>query len=191
MARIAVILTPGFADWEYGLLGGTGRAFFGLDVQYFARAAGSFQSQGGLCVKVDQDFEALQRFRPGCIAVIGGSIWETPHAPNITRLLQALHEDGAAVAGICGGTLALARAGLLDEVRHTSNDLPFLEGNAPHYKGAGHFDGAPHAQSCGGVITAPGTAPASFTAAVFEAAGVTPDAVAQFLAMMAADHGCG
>ena len=33
----------------------------------------------------------------------------------------------SSVAGICGGTLALARAGLLNDVAHTSNDLAFLE----------------------------------------------------------------
>ena len=47
MAKVAVLLTQGFADWEYALIGGTGGPFYGLDIQYFAPVAGEIRSQGG------------------------------------------------------------------------------------------------------------------------------------------------
>ena len=48
---MAVVLTEGFADWEYALIGGIGGPFYGLDVQYFAPAAGPVHSQGGLAAE--------------------------------------------------------------------------------------------------------------------------------------------
>ncbi|WP_020591259.1 DJ-1/PfpI family protein [Kiloniella laminariae] len=188
MAKIAVLLTPGFADWEYALIAGTGGPFYGLDVRFFAPVTGDVQSQGGLTALVSQDLDALAAWQPAAVVVVGGMIWETDQAPDISDLLKAQHARGAAVAGICGGTLALARAGLLNDLRHTSNDPDFLTRNAATYAGSAHYVSSPCAVSADRVITAPGTAPASFTAEVFAAVGFAQEAVAQFKAMMAAEH---
>lgn len=188
MPKIAVVLTEGFADWEYGLIGGTGGPFYGLDVEYFAPAAGQISSQGGLRADLTQDLDDLARWQPDAVVVVGGMIWETDDAPDLRDLLVAQHSGGAVIAGICGGTLALARAGLLNDIAHTSNDPAFLARNAEGYAGAKHYIESPSAISQNRVVTAPGTAPATFAAAVFEGAGVDPDTVAQFRSMMAAEH---
>jgi hypothetical protein len=44
MSKIAILLTPGFADWEYALIAGTGGAFYGLDMQFFGAEAGMVHS---------------------------------------------------------------------------------------------------------------------------------------------------
>lgn len=44
MARVSLVLTPGFADWEYAFIAGTGSPFYGIDVRFFAPAAGQFHS---------------------------------------------------------------------------------------------------------------------------------------------------
>ena len=85
--------------------------------------------------------------------------------------------------------MALARAGMLDDIPHTSYDAGFLKQNAIHYGGAAHFLTSASAVSSGRVIPAPGTAPTRFTAAVFEAAGLPKETVEQFKGMMAAEHG--
>ena len=59
MGKIAVVLTQGFADWEYALIGGTGGSFYGLDVQYFSPEVGLLQSQGGLTATVSQNLDEL------------------------------------------------------------------------------------------------------------------------------------
>ncbi len=191
MARIAVVLTEGFADWEYALIGGTGGPFYGLDVAYFAPQPGALHSQGGLSVQVDRGLDSLVEWDPDVAVVVGGMIWESDAAPEIGALLRSLHAGGAAVAGICGGTLALARAGLLDRVRHSSNAPEFLVAHGGAYAGAARYVDSAAAVTDGRVITAPGTAPASFTAAVFEAAGLGVRAVAQFRSMLAAEHATG
>jgi putative intracellular protease/amidase len=188
MAKVAIVLTPGFADWEYALIGGTGGPFYGLDVQYFSPETGHLTSQGGLTAVVSQDLDALSAWQPSVIVVVGGMVWETDNAPNIGKFVKTMHERGTYIAGICGGTLALARAGLLNDVPHTSNNAVFLKQNVPGYTGDAHYQSSASAISSGRLITAPGTAPTSFTAAVFEASGLPKETVSQFKGMMAAEH---
>ena len=116
-------------------------------------------------------------------------IWERADAPDIRDFLLASRSSGAAIAGICGGTLALARAGLLDSVSHTSNSADFLQQNAVGYEGAALYRSSQVAVVADRIITAPGSAPVSFTGAVFEAAGLSSEIVSQFRSLLAAEHG--
>ncbi|XXJ19013.1 DJ-1/PfpI family protein [Desulfovibrio caledoniensis] len=191
MKKVAIILTQGFADWEYGLIAGAGGPFYGLEIRFFAPTAGEVRSMGGLSATIPDGVEAIREWSPGVIAVIGGTIWETDDAPVLDDLLLTHHSRGGVVAGICGGTLALARAGLLDDVRHTSNDADYLHRHAPGYAGSELFHPSPEAVVDNRVITAPGTAPVGFTTAVFESAGLVRDAVEAFRRMLAAEHAGG
>lgn len=188
MTKVAIILTQGFADWEYALLAGTGGSFFGLDVQFFAPESGEVRSQGGLVAIIPQKLDEITKWLPKAVVVVGGSIWESEDTPDIDELLQSQHSSGGIVAGICGGTLALARAKLLNETPHTSNSADFLNQNTKAYSGSGHYRESASAISENSIITAPGTAPVSFTAAIFEGVGLDQDAVLQFKKMMAAEH---
>ncbi|MHA6324337.1 DJ-1/PfpI family protein [Roseivivax sp. CAU 1753] len=186
--KIAILVSPGFADWEYALIAGTGGPFYGLEVDFYATEPGLVASQGGLMAQVSRGIDDLADAQPDVVVVVGGMIWETADAPDIAAPLRALHDRGAVIAGICGGTLALARAGLLDATPHTSNDLGFLATHARGYDVAARYRHSAAAVVSDRIITAPGTAPVSFTAAVFESAGLAPEAVSAFRAMMAAEH---
>lgn len=188
MPKIALILTPGFADWEYAYIAGTGGPFYSMDVGFFTPTPGEVVSQGGLATNVSRSTDEIDDWKPNVVAVIGGSGWARDGAPNIADVLTAQRERGATVAGICGGTLALARAGLLNGVRHTSNDPSFLTDNEPNYAGADRYEAVPSAVSDDRIVTAPGTAATSFAAKVFQAAGLDAETVEQFRAMTAAEH---
>lgn len=187
MTKIAIILTQGFADWEYALIAGLGGPFYGLDVQFFTPEAGEIRSQGGLTCIIPQNLDDLSKWSPTVIVVIGGMIWESKDAPDIKSYLQDHHNSGGSVAAICGGTLALARAGLLNEVPHTSNDMDFLSKNAIGYEGLEYFQDSAAAVSKNRIITAAGTAPVSFTTAIFESAGIDQNTAMQLKKMMAAE----
>lgn len=133
----------------------------------------------------------LADWRPEVLVVVGGTLWETERAPDISALLNEQFQRGATLAGICGGTLALARAGLLNGRAHTSNDAGFLTRHAEGYTGQRHFVASAAAVVDDRVITAPGSAPVSFTAAVFSAAGLDEETLRQFSAMLAAEHAVG
>ncbi|MEM8578928.1 MAG: DJ-1/PfpI family protein [Pseudomonadota bacterium] len=188
MSKIALLLTPGFADWEYAYIAGIGGPFYGLDVQFFALEPGDLTSQGGLAAHVTAAASEIEAFAPNVLAVIGGMIWDSAAAPDVSAPLKAQIAAGGTVAGICGGTLALARAGLLDEVAHTSNAADLLAEGVPAYAGAAHYVDSPRAIVAGQIITAPGTAAGSFAACIFTAAGLDADTTDQFRAMLAAEH---
>lgn len=145
-------------------------------------------SQGGLQASTDRSFDDLSSWEPDVVVVVGGMIWESSDAPDIRQLLTDLYDQGASVAGICGGTLALARSGLLDNVSHTSNNKAFLEDKADGYQGGARYIESPKAVSDTRLITAPGLAPVSFAAEVLAAAGLPPEAVSQFRMMLSAEH---
>lgn len=70
------------------------------------------------------------------LLVLPADTWFAGHvrALEIARALLTRHTP---VAGICGATYGLARAGLLDERRHTSNALDFLTSSG--YAGASRY----------------------------------------------------
>lgn len=133
----------------------------------------------------------LADWRPEVLVVVGGTLWETERAPDIRALLNEQLQRGATLAGICGGTLALARAGLLNGRAHTSNDAEFLTRNVEGYSGQRHYVASAVAVVDDRVITSPGSAPVSFTTAVFRAAGLDEETLRQFGAMLAAEHAVG
>jgi putative intracellular protease/amidase len=74
--------------------------------------------------------------------------------------------DTMLVAAICGATLGLANAGLLDKRLHTSNDPAVLKMFCPNYLGENHYVNEP-AVTAGNLITASGLAPVEFAYHVF------------------------
>ena len=80
--------------------------------------------------------------------------------------------QGVPVAAICGATAGLARAGLLDRRRHTSNAASYLKGTG--YAGAELYVDAP-AVCADGLITAGGMAPVEFAREIFAALALYED----------------
>jgi putative intracellular protease/amidase len=96
----------------------------------------------------------------------GADTWlNLEQGPVISRIAGFLG-NGITVAAICGATLGLANAGLLDNRRHTSNDLTALKMFCPNYRGECFYVNEP-AVTDGNLITASGLAPVEFAYQVF------------------------
>jgi putative intracellular protease/amidase len=186
MTTIATILTEGYADWEIGLLAGAARAYFGIDVLHTAPGGKPVLSAGGLVVMPDRPSEHLDSRSVDALVVVGGTAWVHEDAPDISRLLRRMRDADVLIAGICDGTRALARAGLLDEVGHTSNTPETLIETG--YGGRLLYWDVPHAVSAEGIVTAPGTAPVSFAAEVLAALGRGGSDLDFFQHLLAAEH---
>jgi putative intracellular protease/amidase len=65
----------------------------------------------------------------------GANTWDAPRHGAILDKARELLAVGATVCAICGATVALANARLLDHRAHTSNGPGFLEMVSPGYKG--------------------------------------------------------
>jgi putative intracellular protease/amidase len=160
--KIALVLIDGFADWEFGFLAGAAVGWLGCETRVLSLKQGPVKSIGGVrAVPDDLLTEARPREYDG-VAVIGSAGWDNDATSMASPVLLGMYHDGAVVGAICGGTIAAARAGLLDEIAHTSNSAAYLTQNADKYRGAEFYRDAPHAVRTGRVITAPGSAPATF-----------------------------
>lgn len=73
------------------------------------------------------------------------------------------------VGAICDGVWALARTGALDALPHTGNGAEDVAESG--YGGQGYYRDVPGAVSSDGIVTAAGTAPVAFMAAVMTALG--------------------
>lgn len=188
MPKIAIVLTQGYADWECAFLNGIGRAYYGIETQNVAPDGDKITSLGGLMTLPDDSLANVKPKAFDALVLCGGSIWETDKAPNVKQLALEFLDEGKSVAAICGGTLALANAGILDKRHHTSNAPDYLTENAKTYNGKSLYVDQVTAVEDQNVITAPGNAPAHFSAAVFQAVGIDEKTVSEFLGMLSAEH---
>lgn len=186
MTAIVTILAEGFADWETALLNAGARSYFGIDTKFATPGGTPVISAGGLKVTPDLAVEAIDPAQLDALVVCGGAVWAGNAPPDITAVLVATRNAGKTIAGICDGTLALARAGLLDAVAHTSNSADNLTPTG--YAGAAHYKDQPQAVVAGKIVTAPGTAPVSFMGGVLETLGLRDANLDFYLGLHGAEH---
>lgn len=176
MPKLAVLLTDAFADWEAAPLMAAARAWLHVDVVTVSPGGAAVVSMGGLRVTPDTALEALAPEEFDGLAIIGGGIWQTANAPDVGPAVRAFRRVDKAIGGICAGTLAIARTGILRGVTHTSNSKAFLS-ETEHYHGHSSYLDVPFAVRDGHLVTASGMAPISFAREMLAAIGVlTPEA---------------
>lgn len=187
MTSAITILTDNFADWETALLNSTARLYYGFYTRFATPGGQPVTSSGGMLVTPQLALEDISLDELDLLMVCGGSSWQSGKAPDLTALLRAAQAKNIVLAGICDGTRVLAQAGVLDNVRHTSNSAANLLETG--YAGAALYQDVPWAVADQHIITASGTAPVSFTAEVLRALGIADDNLAGYLAMHGAEHG--
>lgn len=190
MKRCVALFNHGWADWEAGFVLAALREYFGYGVRIATPGGGEATSIGGVRAASDLAFDAVDPADMDLLLVIGSAQWIETEDPAVTDLLRRADVAGLPIGTICAGTLAAARAGLLDDRPHTSNALAFLQGKAPAYGGAARYQATPRAVTGRNLVTAPGSAPASFAVAILRL--VAPDReadIAAYAAMLAAEHG--
>jgi putative intracellular protease/amidase len=168
LRAVHVLVFDGFADWEPAFAMAELRRSGGLDVVTLGFSEAPVRSMGGLRVLPDRRLDGLDPATVRLLILPGGDMWEGAHPrAEIERTLKALHGAGVPIAAICGATLAVARAGLLEEHAHTSNELAYLEHMVPEYAGgAGYVDAL--AVRDRGLITASGLGAVEFAREIFE-----------------------
>lgn len=157
------------ADWE------TGYAVAGINNPDMQKQPGHYQIQtvgltaepvttiGGVTILPDITLNELE---PGAMLILpGGEAWDRGENSKILESAKALLAEDIPVAAICGATAGLARAGILDDIAHTSNAPEYLQ--ATNYQGAALYQNQPVVTS-GNVITASSTAPLEFACHIFK-----------------------
>lgn len=174
---VVLYATTTMADWEYGyLVAGLAMANQSAPGRFRLLvtsdgASEEVRTMGGLRIRPDGRLSGVDPSQVAALVLPGASTWDAGHDAVLGLATELLRRD-VTVAGICGATLGLARAGLLNDRVHTSNAPEFLT-SAAEYSGADHYVAEKVAVD-GRLITAPATAPIDFAKAVFETLQVFP-----------------
>jgi transcriptional regulator GlxA family with amidase domain len=171
---VQLLVFDGFADWEPAYALAELRRSGGYEVETVGFTTSPVRSMGGLRIQPDRALAALAPDRVRLFLLPGGDMWEDPAAYPRAELegwLRTLERAGVPIAAICAGTLAVARAGLLDDRRHTSNGESYLRQLAAGFEPGGRYDAALAVRDRG-VITASGVGPTEFACAIFGELGV-------------------
>lgn len=124
-------------------------------------------TMGGIKIMPELTLAECNIQNAAALILPGGNTWLDPVHDPIIEMAKKLLAEGVVVAAICGATMALAKAGVLDLRNHTSNNLAYLKMICPDYRGESlyHQDGA---VTDGSLITASGLAPVEFAAHILK-----------------------
>lgn len=180
---IGFVFVERFADWEYGLLAASAVEWFGASAVAMSPGGKAVRSISGFRVCCERGLDQADTQGLDALVIVGSDRWMDADAPDLRALMTAVARGDGVVGGICGGTLALARAGLFEGHRHTSNGRVWIADHLPHYPGEELYQDVPLAVAHGKIVSAPGAAPASFALAML--AALYPQAHEQLAAMRA------
>ena len=89
---------------------------------------------GSITILPDLTLDELAPQDSAMLILPGGESWDQVQNAEASEQARHFLKAGVPVAAICGATSGLARAGLLDDVEHTSNAREYLQ--ATGYRGA-------------------------------------------------------
>lgn len=174
MPTLYLFITDTLADWETGHVLAelcSGRYLKNPDNKYnlvlCGRTLAPITTMGGLELKPEVQLRDIRPVNGDLLLLPGADTWLDGAQAPVIATVQKLLEDGVIVAAICGATMALANAGLLDNRPHTSNDPAALNMFCPGYHGEKFYVNEP-AVTDANLITASGLAPVEFAYHIFK-----------------------
>ena len=166
------------ADWEPAYLLAelvSGRFLEHSDKRYQLRLCGRTRdpitTMGGIRLVPDMTMDDIEA-APGRLLLLPGAMtWLDPVQDPVLAKVREILDTGMVVGAICGATMGLANAGMLNNRPHTSNDLAVLKQFCPGYAGDAYYVDKP-AVTDGNLITASGFAAVDFAYEVMKKLGV-------------------
>jgi putative intracellular protease/amidase len=130
-------------------------------------------TMGGLRVLPDMALSELDAVASDLLILGGAPMWDDGGGAEFSAAASRFLAAGVPVAAICGATAGLARAGLLDNCKHTSAAPDYL-GATGYAGGANYLD--ERAVLDGDLITAGPQSPVQFAVAVLRRLALAPEA---------------
>ncbi len=164
--KIFIYLFDAYSDWEIAYLAPELNKSEKHELIYVSEKGDSVKSMGGLHVKPNGAIQDIIVEELAMLILPGGNLWENEKPKGIEEFVKRAYNLEKPIAAICAATTFLGKLGILDNIKHTSNDLNYLKAIAPEYKGAIHYQNT-LAISDKNIITANGIAPIEFAREVF------------------------
>jgi len=176
--NIYLYLLDTLSDWEIGYITAelnTGRFFKDkgkkISIIKISPSLNKIKTMGGIDIAPDELIENI-KFQNGDILILpGADTWMDERNRKALEIVKGLLDKDVVIAAICGATLALASAGILNERKHTSNDKGYLKFSCPNYSGESFYI-EKSAVTDGNLITATGLAPLEFGYEIFKKSGL-------------------
>jgi len=168
--KVYLFVFDTLADWEYGY------AVAGINNPQFQKNAIRYKvvtmgvttniitTAGGIRITPDESIDEVVLADSAMLIMPGGASWDEGGNSEAVQLAAKFISHKIPVAAICGATAGLAKAGLLDNVNHTSNSQDYLA--ATQYIGAKHYLEVPVVRD-GNLITASAMSPVDFAKEIF------------------------
>ena len=178
MITVYIYLLATLADWEIGSLTAelNSRRFFRPDapqliVKTVAVSKNPVKTMGGLTIIPDCTIDEIEMSEKTVLILPGADTWSDAENAQIIQKASVLLSKGGSVCAICGATVALANAGILNNRPHTSNGRGFLDMFCPDYKGQKFYVDQP-AVSDGNLITGSATGSLMWAKLIIEKLGL-------------------
>lgn len=178
MITIYIYLLSTLADWEIAPVSAelNSKRFFKSDapqvvVKTVAISKDPIKTMGGLTIVPDCTIDEIELSEKTVLLLPGADTWAEAQNAQIIQKASALLSKGGTVCAICGATVALANAGILNERPHTSNGAGFLEMFCPSYKGQNFYIDQPAVMD-GNLITGSATGSLMWAKLIIEKLGV-------------------
>jgi putative intracellular protease/amidase len=170
---VHVLVFDGFADWEPAHALAELRRWGKRAIRTVGFTTEPVVSMGGLRIAPDAALGDVRQADVELLILPGGDLWETTDYPRLPleSLIGALLDDDVPIAAICGATLAVGRAGVLNDRRHTSNARDYLATHAAEYRGSAHYVDEIAVRDRH-LITASGLGAVDFARAIFAELGI-------------------
>jgi putative intracellular protease/amidase len=152
----AVFVFDGFADHEISLTTAWLNSNSDFTIETFSTKGQAVTSMSGLRVIPHTSLQNTDPEYFDLLLLPGGEKWEKGDNLEVFPLIRAT-AGKKPIAAICGGTLALADLGLLNDIPHTSNFPGYIERYCTDYTGTNLYQLAP-CINAGDIITACGVA---------------------------------
>ncbi len=184
--EVLFILLNDYADWEAAFLSSALNAGLmpGSEIKYVTKTVAptleEVHSLGGFRVTPDYSFKTMP-IDYAALILIGGMQWNSPEAEQVVPLVQDALKQGKIVGAICNASCFMGAHGFLNEVKHTSNTLPYLKqwAGESYTNDAGYIE--KQAVSDKNIVTANGTGYLEFTRELLLLLKVdTPEKIEEF-----------
>ena len=167
--KVYIYILNTLADWEIGYLTAelnSGRFLdktrLPVEIIKIGNTTEPIKTMGGITITPDENIDNIKFEEDDLLILPGADTWTEEQNKKIIDIVSSIIDEKVIIAAVCGATIALANKGILNNRKHTSNDLEVLKMFCPEYTGENFYLNQP-AVTDDNLITASGIAPLEFS----------------------------